>query len=167
MTMQNWSARCWRDLIFLAAFFVAASPAHAQTMSDLHWLKGCWRTSNAGPVITEVWLAPPMPAMLGYSYTIGEGEVQGWEQTRIQMIDGWPHFIAMPDGGAPVRFRQRETGAPTPNRVWFDNPAHDFPQTVEYHRVGDRLTAVVSGAGGGDPTTFNYRRIRCSANLRP
>lgn len=155
-----------RTLLFLAALLVAPA-ASAQTLSDLAWLKGCWRTQGEGPVITEVWIAPPMPAMLGYSYTIGEGEVRGWEQTRIEMIDGWPHFIAMPDGGAPVRFRQRETGEPTPNRAWFENPGHDYPQTVEYRREGDRLTAVISGAGGANPITFRYRRIRCSASLRP
>ncbi len=154
-----------RPLVLLLALLIAPA-ADAQTLRDLAWLKGCWRTTGDGPVITEVWLAPPMPAMLGYSYAIGESETQGWEQTRIEMIDGWPHFIAMPNGGPPVRFRMRETDTPTPNRVWFDNPEHDYPQTVEYRRERNALHAAVSGANGADRTTFAYRRIRCPAALR-
>jgi hypothetical protein len=143
------------------------SAAQAQTLADLHWLKGCWRTDGGGPEITEVWIAPAAPVMFGYSYTIGEGEVQGWEQTRIEMIDGWPHFVAMPGGDAPVRFRLRETAPTTPNHAWFDNPGHDYPQTVEYHREGNRLHAAISATDGSNRIAFEYRRIRCPADLRP
>jgi hypothetical protein len=158
-----------RTVLFLIAL-LSAPTAFAQTLEDLHWMRGCWRTdapreAERGAVVTEVWSAPPMPAMLGYSYTIGEGEVQGWEQTRIEMINGWPHFIAMPNGGAPVRFRLREDD--TPNLARFDNPEHDFPQTVEYRRDGDRLVATISGASGANPISFDYRRIRCSSELVP
>lgn len=154
-------------LLLILAALLCAPTARAQTIADLHWLKGCWRTVGEGPVITEVWLAPPAPVMLGYAYTVGEGEVQGWEQTRIEMIDGWPHFVAMPEGAAPVRFRLRETDPLTPSRAWFDNPEHDYPQTVEYHRDDDRLHAAISGANGADRIQFEYRRIRCPSNLRP
>ena len=34
-------------------------------------------------------------------------------------------------------------------------------------RTLDRLTAVISGAGGADAITFSYRRIRRLARLRP
>jgi hypothetical protein len=151
-------------LVFLAALLLAPA-VHARTLTDLAWLKGCWRTQGERSVVTEVWLAPPMPALLGYSYTIGEGEMRGWEQTRIEMIDGWPHFVAMPNGEAAVRFRLREESAA--NLARFDNPAHDYPQTVEYRRDGNWLIATISGAGGADPFSFRYRRIRCPRNLRP
>jgi len=160
-----------RTLLFLAALLLAPA-AQAQAVADLTWLKGCWQTeapreAESGAQITEVWIAPPGPAMFGYSYTEGEGEIQGWEQTRIEMIDGWPTFIAMPNGGPAVRFRMRENDVLTPNRVQFDNPEHDYPQTVEYHRVGNALHATISGANGANPISFHYRRIRCPANLRP
>jgi hypothetical protein len=118
-------------------------------------------------VITEVWTAPPMPALIGFSYTVGEGEVQGWEQTRIEMIDGWPHFVAMPNGAVAVRFRLREEAAPQTGAAAFENPAHDYPQVVFYRRVGDQLTAQISRIDGSDAITLAYRRIRCDAALRP
>jgi len=154
-----------RTLLFLAALLFAPA-AHARTLEDLHWLKGCWRTDGATQ-ITEVWIAPPGPAMFGYSYTMGEGEIQGWEQTRIEMIDGWPFFIAMPNGGAPVRFRMREIDVLIPNAVQFDNPEHDYPQSVTYRRTGNALIATISGANGADRISFTYRRISCPRSLRP
>lgn len=151
--------------IMVLVTLLFAPAAAADTLEDLNWLKGCWRTQGGASVITEVWSAPPMPAMLGYAYTTRDGQIGDWEQTRIEMIDGWPHFIAMPNGGAPVRFRLREDDSS--NLARFDNPEHDYPQTVEYRRDGDRLIATISRTDGSDPFVFSYRRIRCAAALRP
>ena len=157
-----------RTLLFLAALLLAPA-AHAETLEDLHWLKGCWRTSGDGPVITEVWSAPPMPAMIGYSYTVGEGETQGWEAMRIEMIDGRPHFVAMPNGGASVRFWMADNLRilDVDHSALFHNPEHDYPQMIGYTRKGDRLQAMISRSDGSDAITFEYRRISCAANLRP
>ncbi|MGE0740893.1 MAG: DUF6265 family protein [Hyphomonadaceae bacterium] len=158
-----------RVLVLIAALAFAPQ-AEARTLDDLSWLVGCWQTeapreAESGAIITEVWTAPPMPALLGFSYTLGEGEIQAWEQTRIDMVESWPVFVAMPNGGPPVRFRLRDED--TPNAARFDNPAHDYPQTVEYRREGDRLIATISGANGADPFTFDYHRIACDAMVRP
>jgi hypothetical protein len=153
-----------RTLLFIAALF-AAPVARAQPLDDFHWLKGCWRTQDPGPVITEVWLAPPMPAMVGYSYTQHDGQTQGWETMRIEMEDGWPVFVGMPSGGAAVRFAAHAGYGE--NFVRFDNPQHDYPQTISYRREGNRLTAIISKIDGSDAVTFEYRRISCSSSLRP
>jgi hypothetical protein len=160
-----------RTLIFLAALLLAPA-ADAETLDDLRWLKGCWRTQGGASVITEVWSTPPMPAMLGYSFTTRDGQIRDWEQTRIEIIDGTPTFIAMPRGGAPVRFRLTSTVFESDTRLHgdsatFENPEHDYPQRVTYARVGDRLTATISRTDGSDVGTFRYRRISCNASLRP
>lgn len=163
-----------RTLIILAAFALAP-PVHAQSLSDLTWLKGCWRTkapreAESGSQTTEVWIDPPGPALFGYSYTEGEGAVQGWEQMRIDAADGGhPRFVAMPGGGDPVEFRMAEQinlDEPT-HIVVFDNAAHDYPQRITYQRDRNRLIATISRADGSDPYTYEYRRISCSAALRP
>lgn len=161
-----------RFIFFLAALALAPA-AQAQSLESLHWLKGCWRTQGSTSEITEVWSAPPMPALVGYSYTTRDGQIRGWEQTRIEMIDGVPTFIAMPDGGAPVRFRMLANEQliytdELPDRsATFVNPGHDFPQRVSYIRRGRQLTAVISARDGSNRITFNYRRISCSSALRP
>ena len=110
--------------------------------------------------------------MLGYSYTTRDGQIRDWEQTRIELIDGAPTFIAMPRGSDPVRFRLVSTEFVSESRLHgdaatFENPDHDYPQRVAYARVGDRLTATISRIDGSDPIEFHYRRISCSASLRP
>ncbi|HVK79152.1 MAG TPA: DUF6265 family protein [Verrucomicrobiae bacterium] len=161
-----------RALLLLVALACAA-PSHAQTLDDLTWLKGCWRTeapreAESGSQTTEVWIDPPGPALFGYSYTEGEGAVQGWEQMRIDARDGGrPRFVAMPGGGAPVEFRMAENGNGAVQIAIFENPAHDYPQRVTYQRERNRLTATISRADGSDPYSYEYRRISCSAALRP
>lgn len=163
-----------RILLFIAAI-VCVAPAHAQTLDDLAWLKGCWRTeapreAESGSQTTEVWIDPPGPALFGYSFTEGEGAVQGWEQMRIDAADGGrPRFVAMPGGGAPIAFRMVEQinlDDPAQLAV-FENPAHDYPQRVTYRRDHNRLTATISRADGSDPYSYEYRRISCSGSLRP
>lgn len=153
-----------RTLVFLFALALAPA-ARADTLEDLHWLKGCWRTTGDGPVITEVWSAPPMPAMIGYAYTESEGQIRNWEAMRIEMIEDAPTFVAMPNGGEAVRFRLHAGYGESDAR--FDNAHHDFPQTVRYRREGNRLTAEISRLDGSDAMTFEYRRISCGAALRP
>src|SRR5690606_41004560 len=108
---------------------------------------------------------------VGYAYTQLDGRTEGWEQTRIELVDGVPHLIAMPMGNAPVRFAMTEAGAFAADSrldgdsITFENPAHDFPQRVHYMRVGDRLTAVISRLDGADAVEIHYRRIRCSSAL--
>lgn len=158
-----------RRLFFLVVL-LAAPVAQAQTLSDFGWLVGCWRTdapAEGGAQFTEVWTAPPMPALLGYGYTIRAGEVRAWEQTRIEMRDGRATFVAMPNGGAPVAFTLRAEDVLVPNVAQFDNSAHDYPQTVEYRRVGDDLIATTSGANGADAFSFHYHAIACDAALTP
>lgn len=153
-----------RFFMFIAVLAFAPA-ASAQSLSDLHWLKGCWRTNGQASEVTEVWLAPPMPALIGYAYTLRGGQVRVWEQTRIEMIDGRATFVAMPLGGDPVRFALRDGDGAQVAR--FDNPAHDYPQTVEYRREGDRLLGVISRIDGSDQSTFEYHRIACTPELAP
>jgi len=163
-----------RTFLILAALALAPA-AHAQTLDDLTWLKGCWRTeapraAESGSQTTEVWIDPPGPALFGYSVTEGEGAVQGWEQMRIDAADGGrPRFVAMPGGGAPVAFAMREQinlDDPTQIAV-FENPAHDYPQRIVYQRDRNRLTATISRIDGGDPYSYEYRRIVCPRSLGP
>ena len=111
-----------------------------------------------------------MPAMVGYSYTMRDGQLSDWEQTRIEMIDNAPTFVAMPRGAAPVRFPLKSfeilVGGDGQGAT-FENPEHDYPQLVSYLRSGDTLTATISRSDGSNPIHFSYRRIRCSAALRP
>ena len=40
----------------------------------------------------------------------------------------------------------------------FENPAHDFPQRIQYRRDGDRLVATISARDGSNAMSWTYRR---------
>jgi len=151
----------------MLAALALAPAAHAHTMADLAWLKGCWRTEAApnGNIVTEVWTAPPAGAMFGYAYTIRDGQPRGWEQMRIEADDGALYFVALLPGQDAVRFRLHYDDDPHVAR--FENPEHDYPQRVEYRRDGDQLTGTISRVDGGDAFSFGYRRVDCDASLQP
>jgi len=153
-----------RFLLFTLALTFAPA-AHAATLDDLSWIKGCWRMTNGGTVVTEVWSAPPMPALLGYAYTTRDGVLREWEQTRITVIDGAPTYVAMPMGAPQTLFRLRDDSPRGTAR--FYNAEHDFPNTVEYRREGDWLYASVYADHSEHRQEFRYRRIRCESALRP
>jgi hypothetical protein len=46
----------------------------------------------------------------------------------------------------------------------FENPAHDFPQLVEYRRSGEKLRARIAGPGkGGKESVISFEYERCPA----
>ncbi|MEZ5958726.1 MAG: DUF6265 family protein [Hyphomonadaceae bacterium] len=156
-----------RLLVF--AFALLFTPAAlAQDVSDLRWLRGCWRTeppreAESGATFYEVWTAPEAPIVLGYAYHEGEGEIQGWSQMRIES-NGRPELVDMPLGSFPVRYRLVEEDPD--NHATFENQDHDFPTRIEYRREGNRLYHRIS-RDGADAQEFEYRRIRCPGHLRP
>ena len=138
----------------LALLLVAASPA--ATVDDLAWFAGDWVSEADGRWTEESWASPRGGVMLGYSRSGRGEELREYEFIRIARgDDGAIAYIAMPQGGAPVAFRlvrQERT------RATFENPAHDFPQRIDYVRDGDTLTATISAIDGAKPRRWTYRR---------
>ena len=94
--------------------------------------------------------------MLGTSLS-GQGErAKTFEYMRIAPDQsGTLHFYGSPGGEPAVAFRLESAAADT---IAFANPAHDYPTRIAYRREGERLVATISGPGGANPQTWNYRR---------
>lgn len=150
--------------LFVPLVLALAAPAaaNATTIEDLAWMKGCWRTEDGATI--EMWSAPPVGAMLGFSYTWRDNRLQSWEDTRIDSVGGMLGYVAMPGGGAPVRFPMVEGDD---RHVVFANPSHDFPQRIEYARgARNHIIATVSG-GSGAPEVYRYEHMDCPDNVLP
>src|SRR5262249_34031588 len=151
-----WAKLCAMRLVSLviaAALALSATPARATEIRDLAWMKGCWRTDDSATI--EMWTAPPVGALMGLSYTWANNQLREWEQLRIDAVGGTIGYVAMPNGHDPVRFNMTEGDG---HHIVFANPAHDFPQRIEYVRDGHKLTATVSG-GAGQTETYEYREV--------
>lgn len=152
-------------LRYLAAFFVltpcAAAPEPAD-LGTLHWMRGCWGYADAGSRYEEVWLPGAADSLLGLSRRVGaDGRTREFEYLRIVVNGPQLDYLAQPGGRPPTRFgsvRIEDT------LVVFENPAHDFPQTIRYEfQAPDQLTALISGVSKGKPAEIRFpmRRKSC------
>lgn len=133
-------------LILLLALVCANTTlaAAASAPVDLPgWMSGHWCIQQGGEQIEEQWLGAAGGMMVGASRTITPKRTQ-FEFLRIELAGGVPTYVAQPNGGKPTSFQRTDGGA---DWVRFENPAHDFPQRIEYRRNGDALLAEIAGPG--------------------
>lgn len=139
----------------------SANAAGKPGVDALAWLAGSWRMERAGRVIDEQWMQPAGGVMLGMSRTVAKGRVVEHEFMQIRPGPGGDLFyIAQPSGQKEAAFQLKSLGA---TAVVFENPGHDFPQTIAYALTADGgLQAVIAGPGSdGSPRRieFLYRRF--------
>lgn len=140
-----------------AALLVAPIAARAADALPA-WMAGSWCGTQGGQSIEEVWLAPAGGLMLGMGRTVwthGQRPAQ-FEFLRVELRDGVPTYLAQPQGVPAVAFMLTRSSE---SSVRFENPAHDFPQRIEYRRNGSALRAEIAGPRGGQERVigFDYR----------
>jgi hypothetical protein len=125
----------------------------ASAIESVAFLEGTWVTRD-GAVTTERWFPPGGEVMLGVSQTVAGGHTVFFEYLRIEAGEGGLVYVAQPRGDAPVRFPATLV---EPDRVVFENAAHDFPTRISYERRGDSLTARIEGPGE-EPRSWTFER---------
>ena len=158
----------WGHAALAAVLAASASPppeVAAQTASPppLEWMAGCWEMATERSTTTERWSDAAGGVLLGSSKTMREGRVAAWELLRIQGAgDGSWQYWAYPSGQTPTTFAATSANA---DSVTFENPEHDFPQSITYRRRPDSLVASIQGesSSGYRQIFFAYRRIPCEA----
>jgi hypothetical protein len=134
--------------------------APAADLSRLAWLSGHWRGEHGDIVQEEWWTDSAGGMMLGlHRDLLPDGRV-AFEYLRIETRGDGIVYVASPSGGAPTGFRAVLVG---PDRVVFENPAHDFPQRILYEKDGgDGLVARIGSLE--DPIEegpeWRWRRVR-------
>lgn len=128
--------------------------------TDLGWLSGRWCGGEAGRVIEEAWLAPVGGELIGLSRTSKGDTTQSFEFMRIARDGAGLAMRVQPNGVAATVFPMVASG---PGWIRFGNPAHDFPNTIEYRRQGERLNAWIAGPGqDGKPLRIDFDYTRCA-----
>ena len=140
--------------MMLATILVLAAAA---AEPDFSWLAGCWEEQSGGGAWSEECWTAPRGGMLMGSGRGGKGDATtSYEFMRIARgDDGSWAFWGSPGGAAPVAFRLVEARAGTAR---FENPDHDYPQTITYRIEGDELVATISWVDGAKLQTWRYRR---------
>lgn len=141
--------------------------AHAATLDDAAWLTGCWTLLDAAPGSGEQWMAPAGGMMLGMSRTVRDGRPTQFEFMQIRTdAEHELVLIAQPGGAAPTVFplKAQQDGV-----LLFEQPAHDFPQRVQYRRLSeDRVSARIDGDTDDGPLAIDFELAReaCDAAVR-
>jgi len=129
-------------------------------MMKLTWISGCWK--GDGKIQTEEqWTKLSAGSMLGVGRTIGNGKTVFYEFLQIRERADGIFYIAQQNGGTAVPFKLVKLND---DEAIFENPQHDFPQRIIYHRSpDDRLLAAIEGEEKGKPkrVEFAMKRVKC------
>jgi Domain of unknown function (DUF6265) len=151
-----------RALLLVTVSAPTLTAQASSNIAQLSWMAGCWEQRSATRVTEEQWMAAAGGTMLGVSRTIARDSTRGYEFMRIATLAGKLTYIAQPSGQAETAF---VTSAITDTLAVFENPAHDFPQRIEYRRVtADSIVARISAttrSGQARGMEIPMRRSRC------
>ena len=145
-----------KTLLTIGLALCAGAATGGETKLD--WLAGHWCGGQAGRQIEEVWLPEAGGALIGMSRTVRGDKTESFEFMRVVPEGKDAGFHVQPNGVPPTVFAIAARGA---DWVHFENPAHDFPNRIEYRRDGEHLRAWIAGPGRDGKEMklpFEYRR---------
>ena len=143
----------------MMAALLAAAPmasAPAPKMADLEWLSGSWVSETGTGWVEEQWSDARGGMMLGTNRTGKGGTATAFEYMRIQADEkGTIQFWGSPSGAPPVAFPLVSLSH---DQAVFENPRHDYPTRIVYRLGEGRLVGTISGPGGENPVSWEFRR---------
>ncbi len=145
-------------------------------LMDLAFLTGVWSTEvgEDGVRTEEFWSTPDAGTMLGVNRTIAVSETDpddrrtvSFEFLRVEhTADDEIIYFAAPEGcHPPTPFRLVDR---SPTRFVFENPEHDYPQTVIYEQQPEgRLLLRIEGVENGEQRSSEWlmQRARLLSGL--
>ncbi len=142
----------------IAPFLAIGIACAATPAPHVDWMSGHWCAELGEETVDEFWLPSHGGVAVGLSRTRTNDRTTAFEYLRIVEMDGVLTYIAQPGGRPPTAFKRTAGGE---SWIRFENPAHDFPQRIEYRRDGDGLHAEIAGSGDNGSERvipFDYRR---------
>jgi hypothetical protein len=140
-----------------------ASNAPVREIEKASWLLGEWDNRSAEGSIVETWEKFSDSVYIGKSYFIKKGDTVSSESIRlVQQANELKYIptVKNQNDGEAVAFKLTSSAS---HKLIFENPAHDFPQTITYHQLSsDSLVAKISGKIKGEyhEEKFPMRRVK-------
>jgi hypothetical protein len=134
------------------------TPEHpAESIDSLKWLSGCWAAVGSDYGSGEIWTIPAGRSLLGVSRTVKDGETVAYEFMQIRQEANGIFFIARPSGQEEARFKATSIRE---GKIVFENPEHDFPQTITYELKDGDLSARIEGKKKGKARAIDFPMTR-------
>ncbi|MHC5011008.1 MAG: DUF6265 family protein [Planctomycetota bacterium] len=158
-------------LVVLATVLIGSAHADdaspAERLATLHWLAGSWRGGHGSGTWEAVYSSAAGGEVLSVNKEIRDGHVVSFEFERFFVQDGAVVMTPYVGGRRSVAF-QLTTLDREARRAVFENPEHDFPQRIEYHRAAeDRLVITVTALKDGRHEGFRLDLARVAAGSAP
>lgn len=144
--------------------FGSRRAAEVGELSGLDWLAGGWEGEEDGVVMEEVWLAPAGKLMIGMHRDRFPTGGVFYEFLRIEAKGDQVVYVARPAGGEETEFLLVERGE---TRAIFENPGHDFPQTISYRLEDGDLHVRIEGTENGEARSEEWTWEPSSLRPRP
>lgn len=142
--------------ILLCAFGSCYNPNSKESFSDLNKLSGKW-SSNEGVLFNEHWKVVNDSLMTGLGFSLQGSDTAFAEKMKIFINGDSVYFAAKtdPEEGF-ISFTLQEAGR---NKWVFINPAHDYPNIIQYEIKDDTLlNAFTANIRGNKKVEFNLKR---------
>ena len=118
------------------------------------WLLGDWRRSNEKPgrQTYESWSRQNPSLYVSSGYTLVEADTV-WQEAIHLIRSGqqWRFEVTGKGESEPTVFTLSEINE---NSFTCENKQHDFPQKIQYTKIGDKIIAVISGGETQIPFEF-------------
>ena len=128
-----------------------------KALKKMDWLVGTWSNSYGEKSYTEVWKKENDSTFKGYSHIIQEKDTIFSEFITIHQRGDSLYYIVNVENqneGESVSFILTDSEN---NKYVFENPEHDFPTKIVYHKINnDSIFAQVSGEMGGKSRTVDF-----------
>jgi len=127
----------------------------AQILASLDWLAGHWRGAHGSGTWEAIYSTPEGGLILSLNKQVTDGKLQVFEIEQFRVQGGAVVMAPLPFGKpSPVVFTLTEWDAEE-RRAVFENPEHDFPQILVYHRrAEDRLHVAAHAMREGQRVGF-------------
>jgi hypothetical protein len=130
---------------------------YGQDLKDLYWLKGHWVQAGMPDTVKagEVWQLDESGFLHGFGYEMHSNDTIFKEKIRIiKTRDGLYYVVDVNHNPAPVFFILVNSNS---NQWVFQNPEHDFPNTIAYSRDHpNSMNCIIEGKGRS--RTFSFLR---------
>ena len=149
-------------VLVFGLFHMTSSAAGKARVSKLDWIAGCWESRSTRRLVEEQWMVPRGGLMLGMSRTVRGDTLVEYEVVRMEERGDSLFYVANPVRQAQAQFLATSS---TDSSVVFENPYHDFPKKISYHRTHiDSVVARVEGelSGKNRVLEFRYARVPCT-----
>jgi len=131
-------------------------PGPTEILASFDWLVGSWIRQTSRGEIEERWALVSAETMEGIAVRTSGGNTLVTERLRLEQFGSEVFYTAKPpENPLPTPFKLIEADG---QRFVFQNPTHDFPQTISYTRIGDHgLLVRIEGLDNGQVRGVDFR----------